>query len=130
MRKPTPEDIERAARTIAGHVHETPTLAADRLSAITGTDVFLKAENLQLTGSFKIRGATNAVANLSEEERAAGVVAASAGNHAQAVALAAQRAGMRATLCMPADAPLAKVEAVRGYGGDIRLVDGSYDDAH
>ena len=126
----TPDAIERAARTIAGHVHETPTLAADRLSAITGTPVFLKAENLQLTGSFKIRGATNAVANLSEEERAAGVVAASAGNHAQAVALAAQRAGMRATLCMPADAPLAKVEAVREYGGEIRLVDGSYDDAH
>ena len=125
----TPDDIERAAQTIAGRVRETPTLAADPLSEIAGTPVFLKAENLQLTGSFKIRGATNAVANLSESERGAGVVAASAGNHAQAVALAAARAGVRATLCMPADAPLAKVEAVRGHGGDVRLVDGSYDDA-
>ena len=127
--KPTPDDIERAARTIAGHVLETPTLGADQLSQIAGTAVFLKAENLQVTGSFKIRGATNAIANLSEDERAAGVVAASAGNHAQAVALAAQRAGTRATVCMPADAPVAKVESVREYGGEIRLVDGSYEDA-
>src|SRR6185503_3361938 len=89
----------------------------------------LKAENLQRTGSFKIRGATNAIANLSAQDREAGVVAASAGNHAQAVALAATTADISAILCMPSGAPVAKVEAVRRYGGEVRLVEGSYDDA-
>src|SRR5215212_95054 len=125
----TPDDIDRAARTIAGFVRDTPTLPADALGEIAGTPVFLKAESLQRTGSFKVRGAANAIANLSDADRKAGVVAASAGNHAQAVALAASHAGIRATLCMPADAPLTKIEAVRGYAADVRLIDGSYDDA-
>ena len=104
-------------------------LPAESLAEAAGTPVFVKAENLQLTGSFKIRGAANAIVNLSSRDRAAGVLAASAGNHAQAVALAAARMGAQATLLMPADAPVAKVESVRRYGGEVRLVEGSYDDA-
>lgn len=122
-------DIQAAERTIGGLVRETPVLSSGELSRRLGTRVLLKAENLQITGAFKLRGATNKLARLSEGELAAGVVAASAGNHAQAVALAARRRGARATLCMPARAPLAKVAAVREYGGDIRLVDGGYEDA-
>ena len=91
--------------------------------------VVLKAENLQLTGSFKIRGASNAIAKLPPDQLAKGVIAASAGNHAQAVAVAAANAGATATLCMPEGAPLAKLEAVRAFGGDVRLVDGGYDEA-
>jgi threonine dehydratase len=89
----------------------------------------MKAESLQLTGSFKIRGASYKLSRLSDAERAAGVVAASAGNHAQALALAARRLGITATLCMPQRAALAKVAAVRRYGGEVRLVPGSYDEA-
>jgi threonine dehydratase len=125
----TPDDVDEAAIRIAGQVRETPALPAGALSRSFGAPVVLKAENLQLTGSFKIRGATNAVVRLSETQRAAGVVAASAGNHAQAVALAAARVGVHATLCMPVGAPLAKIAAVREYGGDVRLVPGSYDEA-
>lgn len=99
------------------------------LSRRVGAPVVLKAENLQLTGSFKARGATNAISRLSETELQRGVVAASAGNHAQAVASAARAVGARAVLMMPAQAPLAKVAAVRGYGGEVRLVDGGYDEA-
>ena len=123
------DDVERASRTIAGLVRATPTLPGDSLSESAGAPVFLKAENLQRTGSFKIRGATNAIASLSAQDRKAGVVAASAGNHAQAVALAATAADTSSTLCMPAGAPVAKVEAVRRYGGEVRFVEGSYDDA-
>ena len=125
----TDEDVESAARLIAGRVRQTPLLPAGELSRRVGARVVLKAENLQITGSFKPRGATNRIARLSEQEVKAGVVAASAGNHAQAVAFAARQIGARATLVMPAGAPLAKVAAVRQYGGEVRLVDGSYDDA-
>jgi threonine dehydratase len=122
-------DIERAAERIAGRVRETPLLPAGELSRRTGARVVLKAENLQLTGSFKVRGAFHKLGRVSSERLGAGVVAASAGNHAQAVALAASRLGARAVLFMPADAPLAKVEAVRRYGGEVRLVPGTYDEA-
>lgn len=125
----TADDIEAAARRIAGQVRETPVLSAGELSRRAGARVLLKLENLQLTGAFKLRGAANKLARLPEAELREGVVAASAGNHAQAVALAASRRGVRATLCMPAGAPLAKVAAVRGYGGEVRLVEGGYDDA-
>jgi threonine dehydratase len=125
----TEQDVESAARLIAGRVRETPVLPAGELSRRTGARVVLKAENLQLTGSFKPRGATNRIARLSEGEVKAGVVAASAGNHAQAVAFAARQVRARATLVMPAGAPLAKVAAVREYGGEVRFVDGSYDEA-
>lgn len=125
----TNADVEEAARLIAGHVRETPMLAAGELSRRIGTRVLLKAENLQLTGSFKARGATNTIRRLSPDELAAGVVAASAGNHAQAVAFAARDAGAHAVLVMPEQAPLAKVAAVRRYGGEVRLVEGGFDEA-
>jgi threonine dehydratase len=123
-------DVEEAARTIAGRVRETPTLTAGELSRRVGADVVLKAENLQVTGSFKARGATNMIRGLSDESLRAGVVAASAGNHAQAVAWAAREAGGHAVLIMPEEAPVSKVAAVRRYGGEVRLHGGNYDDAH
>jgi threonine dehydratase len=123
------QDVEDAAGLLTGRVRQTPLLPAGELSRQVGARTLLKAENLQLTGSFKVRGALNTIAALSPAELEAGVVAASAGNHAQAVAFAARGAGASATLVMPADAPLAKVAAVREYGGDVRLVQGSYDEA-
>ena len=125
----TERDVEDAAGLLDGRVRETPLLPAGELSRHVGARTVLKAENLQLTGSFKVRGALNTIARLSPEELDCGVVAASAGNHAQAVAFAARGAGASATLVMPADAPLAKVAAVREYGGEVRLVDGSYAEA-
>ena len=121
--------MEGAARALAGLVRETPVLSAGELSRRVGTRVLLKAENLQLTGSFKSRGATHKIRGLSREQLDCGVVAASAGNHAQAVAFAAREAGARAVLVMPAQAPLAKVAAVRQYGGEVSFVDGGYDEA-
>jgi threonine dehydratase len=125
----THADVEDAARVISGHVRDTPLLPAGELGRRVGARVLLKAENLQLTGSFKARGATNMIRRLSGDELAAGVVAASAGNHAQAVAFAARDAGARAVLVMPEQAPLAKVAAVQQYGGIVELVDGGYDEA-
>jgi threonine dehydratase len=122
-------DVERAAQTVAGLIRETPILRAGELSRRAGAPVTLKAECLQRGGSFKLRGASNRIAELSDAELAAGVVAASAGNHAQAVAIAARRREAAADLFMPARAPLAKVAAVRGYGGTVHLIEGSYDEA-
>jgi threonine dehydratase len=124
-----PAAVERAEELIAGEVRKTPVLSAGELSRRTGAPVLVKAECLQLTGSFKVRGAFHKMSRLGPAAMEAGVVAASAGNHAQAVAIAAQRLGTHADIFMPADAPLAKVAAVRDYGGDVRLVDGSYDEA-
>jgi threonine dehydratase len=123
------EDVEDAARRIRGKVRETPLLSAGELSRRVGARVLLKAENLQLTGSFKARGATNAIGQLPDDKLLCGVVAASAGNHAQAVACAARDAGARAVLVMPEQAPLAKVAAVRQYGGDVRFAEGGFDEA-
>ena len=128
-REVVPEDIERAAETIRGLVRMTPVTSAGEISDRVGAPVRLKAENLQRTGSFKLRGAQNRIAALSADELAAGVVAASAGNHAQAVAVAARSRGTEAVLYMPESAPIAKIEAVRGYGGEVRLVSGSFDEA-
>jgi threonine dehydratase len=115
-------DDVRAARSLLEGVTETTPMAHSRwLSSLTGQDVFLKAENLQRTGSFKIRGAYVRIARLSEEERARGVVAASAGNHAQGVALAASMLGTKATIFMPVGAALPKVAATEGYGADIQF---------
>jgi threonine dehydratase len=122
-------DVEEAAGRIAGKVRETPLIPAGELSRRVGARVLLKAENLQLTGSFKARGATNVVRRLPDEALRVGVVAASAGNHAQAVACAARDAGARAVLVMPSSAPVAKVAAVKRYGGEVRLHGGTYDDA-
>jgi threonine dehydratase len=112
----------RAARELLAGVTETTPMAHSRwLSSLAGQDVFLKAENLQRTGSFKIRGAFVRIARLGPEERARGVVAASAGNHAQGVALAASMLGTKATIFMPEGAALPKVAATQGYGADIRF---------
>ena len=92
--------------------------------------VYFKTENLQVTGSFKLRGAYFKISRLSDEEKSAGIVACSAGNHAQGVALAAQRMGIKATICMPDGAPISKVEATKSYGADVVLVKGAYDDAY
>jgi threonine dehydratase len=122
-------DIEAAAERIAPLARRTPVLAAGELSRRFGAPVSLKAECLQKTGSFKIRGAANAIASLDRDRLEAGVCAASAGNHAQAVTVAASLHGARAELFMPIHAPLAKVAAVRDHGGIVRLVDGAYDEA-
>jgi len=118
---PTLTDIEAARERLAGHARETPVYGSSSLSRETGREVLLKAENLQRTGSFKVRGAYNTLATLTGEERAAGVVAASAGNHGQAVAWAAREVGAVARIFMPQDAPMAKVEATRHYGAEVVL---------
>jgi threonine dehydratase len=125
----SPPDIERAAELIAGRVRETPVLPAGELSRRAGSPVLLKAECLQLTGSFKVRGVFHKLERAGRAELERGMVAASAGNHAQAVALAAARLSSRADIFMPVDAPLAKVAATRRYGGEVRLLAGSYDEA-
>jgi threonine dehydratase len=125
----TLRDVEEAARLIAGTVRETPLLPAGELGRRVGAHVVLKTENLQITGSFKLRGALNSIRRLPESALEAGVVAASAGNHAQAVACAARDVGAKAVLVMPEHAPLAKVAAVRQYGGEVRLVEGGFDEA-
>src|SRR5437763_3243829 len=125
----TPLDIESAAELIAGEVRETPVLPAGELSRRVGAPVVLKAECLQLAGSFKVRGVFHQMKRADAPALRRGMVAASAGNHAQAVALAADRLESHADLFMPVDAPLAKVAAVRSYGGEVRPVDGSYDEA-
>ena len=122
-------DVESARARLAGVARETPLYPTETFSRLSGRQVFLKAENLQRTGSFKIRGAYNTIATLGEAERRAGVVAASAGNHGQAVAWAAREAGILATIFMPQDAPMAKVEATRAYGGETELVGEGFDEA-
>ena len=113
------EAIRDAAARLAGRVHRTPILSARRLGERAGVRLWLKAECFQKTGSFKARGALNKVLGLSDAERACGLVTVSAGNHAAAVAWAAREAGCAAVVVMPADAPVSKVEAVRGYGAEI-----------
>jgi threonine dehydratase len=126
---PTLAEIEAARGRIGGLARVTPVFSSETLSRRSGRPVILKAENLQRTGSFKIRGAVNKLATLTEAERGAGVVTASAGNHGQAVALAARETGVKATVFMPQDAPMAKVDATRSYGAEVVLVGEGYDDA-
>src|SRR5580698_10593761 len=114
-------DIEAARRTIAGHVLRTPELAAPPLSALTGADVFVKYENLQVTNSFKERGACVKLAALTPEERRRGVIAMSAGNHAQAVAYHASRLAIPATIVMPVTAPFVKIKATEAHGATVVL---------
>src|SRR5437667_1151542 len=113
------EDIERARRIVGPVLHRTPLLSSRGLGERIGAAAFLKAENLQRTGSFKPRGAMYAVACLSETQRSAGIVTMSAGNAAQAIAFAAGSAGVRVTVAMPETAPKTKVDATRGYGADV-----------
>ena len=126
---PTATDIREARERIAGIARETPVYTSETLSRRTGREIWLKAENLQRTGAFKVRGAVNRLAMLSEAEREAGVVAASAGNHGQAVAWAARQAGVKARIFVPQDAPMAKVEACRTYGSDLVMVGERFEDA-
>jgi threonine dehydratase len=125
----TLQDIHQAWSTIGHLVHETPLLSTQTLSQMAGCQLLLKAENLQRAGSFKIRGAANKIAHLSPAQRAKGVVAASAGNHAQGVALAARNFGIPCTIVMPAAASIPKVEATRGYGATVVLQGKNYEQA-
>jgi threonine dehydratase len=117
------EHVRAAARRIDGIAHRTPVLTSRHLDEATGARVFLKAENLQRTGAFKFRGAANAIATLTPDERARGVATASSGNHAAALALAARLEGVRATILMPEDSPPNKLEATRGHGAEIIAFD-------
>lgn len=125
---PTLRDIEAAKRRLDGVARVTPVYRSETLSRLAGREVFLKAENLQRTGAFKIRGAVNRIAALGKDERGAGVVAASAGNHGQAVAWAAREAGIEATIFVPQDAPMAKVDAARGYGARVEMLGERFED--
>jgi threonine dehydratase len=123
------EDVEAARERVAETARDTPLEHSHTFSSMTGADVYLKLENFQRTGSFKIRGATNHIATLSQSEQAAGVVTASAGNHAQGVALAASRVGVDAKIVMPENAPISKVNATSSYGADVVLHGVDYDAA-
>ena len=118
---PSLTDIEKARRQLAGQILRTPMLAAPKLSALTGADVYVKYENLQVTNSFKDRGAIVKLAALSDDERRRGVICMSAGNHAQAVACQAQRLGVEATIVMPATTPFVKIKATEAYGATVVL---------
>jgi threonine dehydratase len=123
------DNVREAAAAIAGHVVETPCIASRTLSGITGAEVWLKFENLQFTAAFKERGALNKLRTLTAAQRAAGVLAVSAGNHAQAVAYHAERLGIRATIVMPRFTPHVKVERTRGFGAEVILAGETFDEA-
>lgn len=117
----TAADVQRARTAIASSIYRTPLVTSHTLGDRIGAEAFLKLENLQRTGSFKVRGAVNAMSRLSPAARAAGVVTMSAGNAAQAIAYAGRAQGVRVTVVMPEGAPKTKIEATRGYGGEIRF---------
>ncbi len=125
----TLRSIKDAAERIRGSIVVTPFTHSEKFSQLTGNSIFLKLENLQMTGAFKERGALNKILLLSEEERRRGVIAASAGNHAQAVAYHATKRGIKAQICMPLTTPLVKVSATRGYGAEVILAGANYDEA-
>lgn len=120
---PTYDDVRAAAARIEGHAHRTPVLRSRLIDERLGAEVVFKCENFQRMGAFKFRGAFNALSRFTPEQRRAGVVAFSSGNHAQAVALSARLLGIPATIVMPHDAPAAKVAATKGYGGQVVLYD-------
>ena len=128
MRLPSYDDVAAARARITPHVVRTPMLRHHLLDARSGGVVLVKPEPLQRTGSFKLRGATNAVLQLSAAERRAGVVTHSSGNHGQATACAAASLDVRATVFMPADAPHIKIDSTRAWGADIRFYDRAADD--
>ncbi|MDR3224835.1 MAG: threonine ammonia-lyase [Clostridiales Family XIII bacterium] len=123
-------EIRRAAQTLEGVIKTTPLIRSDYYSGEYGCDVFIKPEQLQVTGSFKIRGAYNKIASLDEKERANGVIASSAGNHAQGVALSARMMNCPATIVMPSITPLLKVNATKAYGADVILHGDVYDESY
>ena len=122
------DKVYQASFILKKVLHPTELVAAPKL--VPGCELYLKPENLQVTGSFKVRGAYYKMSQLSQEEKDAGVIACSAGNHAQGVALAAKANGIQATICIPAGAPISKVEATKSYGAEVVLVKGVYDDAY
>ena len=124
----TLDNVYKAGYALKNVVRKTDVIYAPKLRP--DTELYLKTENLQITGSFKVRGAYYKMSKLSEEEKARGVVACSAGNHAQGVALAAQKNGIKAIICLPDGAPISKVEATKSYGAEVCLVEGVYDDAY
>lgn len=121
-------EIFNAARVLNGVARHTVPVHAPNFKP--GVDLWLKPECLQMTGSFKLRGAYYKISQLSDEEKARGVIACSAGNHAQGVALGATHNGIKSLICLPAGAPISKVEATKGYGAEVCLVPGVYDDAY
>ncbi len=120
--------VYKASRVLKEVIRETGMIAAPKINS--ACNVYLKTENLQITGSFKIRGSYFKISQLTDEEKAKGVIACSAGNHAQGVALAATKNGIKSTICLPDGAPISKVEATKKYGADVCLVKGVYDDAY
>jgi threo-3-hydroxy-L-aspartate ammonia-lyase len=124
----TIESVREAHARIRPKIHRTPVVTSRTFDEAAGCRVFFKCENFQRAGAFKFRGATNRILSLNEEEKRRGVVAFSSGNHAQAVALAAREAGVRAVIVMPDDAPRSKLAATRGYGADVRVYDRQRDD--
>ncbi len=123
MTLPTGQSVRDAARRLAGVASRTPVITSRTLDDRTGCTVHLKCESFQRTGSFKFRGAWNAVSTLADEERRLGIISYSSGNHAQALALAGREAGVRVTVVMPTTAPIAKLEATRSYGAEVILYD-------
>lgn len=124
----TLDKIYHASYVLKSVIRETDMIKAPKIN--TASDIYLKTENLQVTGSFKVRGAGFKISQLSDEEKAKGVIACSAGNHAQGVALAATKYGIKSVICLPDGAPISKVEATKGYGAEVVLVPGVYDDAY
>ena len=124
----TIDSVYRASHELKSIARKTDVIYAPKLCP--GVNLYLKTENLQVTGSFKVRGAYYKMTRLTEEEKARGVIACSAGNHAQGVALAAQKNGIKAVICLPDGAPISKVEATKSYGAEVCLVEGVYDDAY
>src|SRR6202453_2499958 len=125
----TLQTIQAAAGRIRDSIFRSPFVRSETFSKLTGNSIFFKLENLQVTGSYKERGALNKILLLTEDERLKGVIAASAGNHAQAVAYHATRRGIAAQICMPLTTPLVKVSATRGYGAEVILTGANYDEA-
>ncbi len=119
----TYDDVVAAHARLQGQAHRTPVLTSTTANALTGAELFFKCENFQRMGAFKFRGAYNALSQFTPEQRKAGVITFSSGNHAQAIALSARLLGMRAVIVMPKDAPVIKVEATRGYGGEVVFYD-------
>ena len=124
----TLDKVYQASYVLKDVIRKTPLTPSPKLSS--KCNLYLKAENLQVTGSFKVRGAGYMISQLTEEEKARGVIACSAGNHAQGVALASAKYGIKATICLPDGAPISKVEATKSYGADVVMVPGVYDDAY
>ena len=123
-------DVYRAAKQLEGVARKTRLIHSDYFSELCHNDVYLKPENLQHTGAFKLRGAYNKISQLTPEERVRGVITASAGNHAQGVAYAARKLGVKAVICMPATTPILKVEGTRALGAEVVLHGDGFDDAY